>query len=330
MMKINVIFLFFHLNYVLNEQIFYEISSNNYYKVFTKLSKEHQYIFVSPAVHDKSIFYGIKANKVKKDIFKKITAYNYFTYEKVQKGYSMSKIYYKLREINDDTIINFETRATGNDIKYIGIELIINTDINSLTLSVETNNTINLKYNESNTRNLLPFIPYFYFIEVDQYNKFIVDLSTKYITNLPFESFNITEFSSENDLILSDIKINSSFVINNDRYKFSTFYEIYYSNHSINYLRFMFFPDYKIEDFQIKMNVYKDNLIPLNESSVRISSKEESPKFPFSLIIIGIFIFIVGLIFISIIVKKRKKKSIDNKTNISQELPLLYNSNGSI
>ena len=92
MEMIRVFILFLYLNIVLNEQIFYDISLDSFHQTFTKLGKGHQYIFVSPALHNKTIFYCIKINNIKDNVIQSIKALNYFSYEKAQKGYSNGKI----------------------------------------------------------------------------------------------------------------------------------------------------------------------------------------------------------------------------------------------
>ena len=249
---IHLFILFLYLNAVLSEQIFYDVSLDNFYQTFTKLGKGHQFIFVSPALHNKTIFYCIKINNIKDNVIQSIKALNYFSFEKAQKGYSNGKISLNKKEINGDFTYNLETKVIGNDIKYLGIELIFNRDINSLLLSIEINNTINLINNKLNKRKLLPLIPYYYYININQNNKFDLNIYTNYMDNIPISSFNIAEYSSEK---LIDKEINTSFILNNsNHYEFSSSYKII--NYNLNYLSFVFIPDYLIEDFQIKYHIY--------------------------------------------------------------------------
>ena len=52
--------------------------------------------------------------------------------------------------------------------------------INDLTLSIETNNTLNLTYNVTYEQDLLSLIPYYYFITVGKNNTFDIELYTKH------------------------------------------------------------------------------------------------------------------------------------------------------
>ena len=326
MEMIHVFILFLYLNIVLNEQIFYDISLDSFQQTFTKLGKGHQYIFVSPALHNKIIFYCIKINNIKDNVIQSIKALNYFSYEKAQKGYSNGKISLNKKEINGDFTYILETKVIGNDIKYLGIELIFNRDINSLVLSIEINNSINLINNNLNKRKSLPLIPYYYYINVDQNNKFDINIYTNYMDNIPITYFNVTEYSSEK---LIDKEIYTSFILNNNnQYEFSSSYKII--NYNLNYLSFAFIPDYLIEDFQIKVNGYfedkEDKETPTNKEEKRDKNiKTGSKKYIFFLLILGAILIIIAIIIITRFIAKKKKKSPD-KTNIIQELPLLYDS----
>ena len=323
MKKITIIQLITFLNSILiYNSIFYEVTTDIYNKEFTNLDSYIKHIFVIPVNNmDDDIYYGFKINKITQDVFQDIEALHYETdYDADYTFYTTIKLNVESRKINEDSGINFKTHRDNYKVRYLGISIVFRRYIQSLTLSITTNNEIDLEYEKINIKNLYALIPYYYYIYIEGNNKFSIDIDTNYMTYFPFENFNITtEYKGyKQKEKLKENTIHANFIRYSNRYQLSIPYELELTNKE-NMLCFTFIPDYYIEDFKISVSGHYEKPDDGSDKILGLT------KVVFSIIISISGIVIIAIVVVIIICLKKRKKA-EEKTNVDNELPLFKDS----
>ena len=245
------------------EQIYYNVTKDNFNNTYFNLKKEYLHNFVFPSEYYKDIYCSLRTRLTYSGILKNIYIYNYDIYNLTNKnGDRIGAAKYRYQSINLEYaleyIATFKTTLSSKNYKYIGIAIYLNYNIDYLKINIVSDNKIYLNNYELNTRNIFPLIPYIYFIEITSSTyELRGNIHTNLLKDQPFETFNIKEYIDDNEnnyLISTDevAKFKKTF-----RYDLYISYEIQKSPH-IKYISFNFTSYYELELFQIKIrpNIY--------------------------------------------------------------------------
>ena len=309
---------------------FYFIDNiNNFKEKYLNFIKEKIYVFVFPAELGQIFYSTITTNYINSNsIFKSITPIYYEIYEsnnrKSQRGQSINP---RSKKNNTESIINFETYLIYNNCenyKYLGIELKLNNDIDYLIFNLVSASEIkiNLIYNQINSRKIYPFIPYYFYIDNTQKSNETINfiISTKYISNKPFKTYNITEYINEN-IYYTNVFEEAIFNKNNETYELNISYKI--QNYKTTNISLDFISDYELENFNIEVKISShsssENIGPNNKKILGFS------VLAFFLVITGALIFIAAIIIgIILFKKKRTRNNADERkesiASINQEI----------
>jgi len=309
---------------------FYFIDNiNNFKEKYLNFIKEKIYVFVFPAKLGQIFYSTITTHYINSNsIFKSITPIYYERYEsnnrKSRRGQSINP---RSKKNNTESIINFETYLIYNNCenyKYLGIELKLNNDIDYLIFNLVSASEIkiNLIYNQINSRKIYPFIPYYFYIDNTQKSNETINfiISTKYISNKPFKTYNITEYINEN-IYYTNVFEEAIFNKNNETYELNISYKI--QNYKTTNISLDFISDYELENFNIEVKISSDstseNIGPNNKKILGFS------VLAFFLAITGAFIFIAAIIIgIILFKKKRTRNNADERkesiASINQEI----------
>ena len=301
--------------------IFYNVNNTNYNKKILNLKKEKTYFFVLQTELSKNFYCAIRTKYIDDKIFKGIYSYNYEIYDiNTRDGYLVGLVDYKYKKINNEFAINFKTCLKYERTKYLAIELKLNYDLDYLvfTMIPESTNNINLKYNKLNSMNIYPFIPYFYYIDITKKPNDLknITITTKYTSNIPFTTYNITEHISENSFLTPKV-YQADFVRKNDMNELFISYKVLYFPHS-KYISVGFISDYELQNFNIKVDGPDDDEDNTDETKILGLSVAV-----FSLIVGGAVIVIVAIVIIIILrIKKRRKNNYEEQVTQSYDQPL--------
>lgn len=292
------------------------MDKNNFYKYYYNLERGNTYYFLCPAIRSETISFGIKLVN-QKNVFQVINMNEFTIYTPNYKEWSTKTLSPTCMETNYGCVNMMTGKSDTSNIKYMGVGLSFYQSVNQLSLSIATDNIINLKNNEINTRKLLPLIQYYYNIEVGNNNIFNISLyieSSYYISHEPFIFFNITENLDKKSYISLTTTVNTRFKGNYNNYEFSYSYKIINPNNNTKNISFMFWPNESLEKFKIKVTGILEN--PDDDKILGLS------VLAFSLIICGSVVFVAAIIIMVIFVIKKRKNS-SNKLNETSEIPLV-------
>ena len=297
-----ILALFFGL--ISNDVIYFDEIKMNSINTFENLNKENIYYMVFPGKNLEKFYFCIKTKNTNNDVFKSIKMVEFLEYSQREKGFiPKDDIEINSKKINGELVIYFTDYLSFLNAKYLSIELELNYDLTYLNLTIVNNNIINLSYNEFDSRNLFSFIPYSYYVNVTKGDYLIFNISTKYISNKPFETYNISEPFSLDSFIEPTVK-SAYFILNDTQYVFSIIYKIQYYSEN-HFIKLDFISEYDLNDFQEKANIVED--ITILGLSI----------FTFSFIIVAFIFFIAAMIIIIIFSIKKRKSNTDRKEEAS-------------
>ena len=143
-----------------------------------------------------------------------------------------------------------------------------------------------------------------------------ITISTKYTSNIPFTTYNITEYISENSFLTPKV-YQADFVRKNDMNELFISYKVLYFPHS-KYISVGFIYDYELQNFNIKVDGPDDDEDNTDETKILGLSVAV-----FSLIVVGFVVVIVAIVaIIIIIIKKRRKNNYEEQVTQSYDQPL--------
>lgn len=323
MRNLFIILFLSYLSSVFNDDIYYDVDKNNFYKSYYDLGGGNRYFFVCKAKLSEIISFGVKLVN-QKNVFEIISMNAFTIYSKNHKSWSFVNLSPTCKEINYDCVNMMTGKSESNAIEYMGIGLSFYQRVSQLQLSIATDNIINLKNNEINTRKLLPLIQYYYNIDVGNNNRFNISLcieASYYINNEPFIFFNITENLNKNSGNSVTTTVNAHFnrnLNNYNKFEFSYSYKIINPENNINNISFIFWPNELIENFNIKVI----GVLDIPDDDNKTSGPFGLSILAFSLIISGGVVFIAAIIIMIIFVIK-KRKNYSNQLNETSEIPLV-------
>jgi len=312
---------------------FYDIEEESFNKRFKNLkkSKTYNFVFTSEIINfPKFVYCSIRTNYLNNNnIFKSIIINSYEIYTPSKKSFiQMTTIPNNFEIINNKFVLNFETYQRYFGYKYLGLELKLNFDLDYLDMIIVRNSITYLEYNKLNIRTLYANFPYSYWFNFSKYpiEEVNVSFSTKYIENIPFKTFNITEHAEENDYFSPTIK-ETNFVQNNNTYELSVSYKFKYNRWS-KCVSFDFKSEYELEDFKVKIGGSLDDDSESSETADSPGTKIFGLSvLVFALTIGGSIIFIASIIILVIfIIKKRRKANPEVQIVESSEQPLFPDS----
>ena len=285
MKKIFLIILFSYLGFIFNEEIFFNVTKDNYKNTFENLTKGNIYNFVFPAIPFEKVNFALATNKTYR-FSPNISIYNYISFSSnYSEGNVQKKLTNKLKEINGEYTYSYEIDLNDRNSKYLGIQISMQKNLNYLTLTIITQNTFDFQnYYGSYKGKLFAFIPYYFFINVEDKQKFEIQIYSESLLNQPFEEFYISEYDQDNKTLRTYKVYAKSFTHGNNLVAIN---EIIYKN-TTKKISYQFISNFDIEDFDISIDTPYDG--PYDEPS-----KEVVINYGF-LVIIGFFIFIAAFI----------------------------------
>ena len=289
MKKFFCIILFSFLGFIFNEELFFNVTKDNYKNTFKNLTRGNIYNFIFPAIPFENVYFALVSNKTYR-FYPNISIYNYISYSSnYSEGCKQKNLVNKRKETNDEYIYNYMIYLNDSNSEYLGIQLIMQKNLNYLTLTIVTKNVIDLQnYYGSYKQKLFAFIPYYYFFNVDNNEKFELNIYSESLPNQPFKEFYITEYDQDNTTLKS-IKVYAKYFTHGN--SLTAIYEILFKG-SAKKISYDFVSDFDVEDFYISVDIPYDG--PYDEPT-----EEVYINYGF-FVAIGVLLGIVACIFFAI------------------------------
>ena len=320
MNKIFLIILFSYLEFIFNEEIFFNVTKDNYKKTFENLTKGNIYNFVFPAIPFENVYFALATNKTYY-FSPNISIYNYISYSSnYSEGNKQNNLVNKRKEVNGEFTYSYEIYLNDSNSEYLGIQLTMQKNLNYLTLIIITKNIFDFQnYYGSYKGKLFAFIPYSYFSNVDNKKKFEINIYSKSFPNKPFDEFYITEYNKDNKTLFS-YKVNpKDFTHGNS---LTVVNEIIYKE-SAKKVSYKFIANFDIEDFDISIDIPYDG--PYDEPSEKVVINYRF------FAILGFFGLFICIAIITIVIfygcPKTESSSIDRQFQFQQQNQHLNNFN---
>ena len=278
-----LIILISYLGFIFKEEIFFNVTKDNYKNKFENLKMGNIYNFVFPAIPFEKVCFALATNKTYY-FAPKISIYNYISYSSnFSERNKQMNLSNQLKVINNEYTYSYDIYLNDSNSKYLGIQLSMQKNINYLTLTIVTKNIIDFQnYYGSYQGKLLAYIPYYYFINVENKEKFEIRIYSDSFPNQPFEEFYITEYDQDNKTLTS-YKVYAKYFTQGTR--LIAINEIIYKS-STKKVSYKFISNFDIEYFDISLDEVYDG--PYDEPSEEISI-----NYP-SIANYGIFIIIIA------------------------------------